>query len=1127
MPIPIVGGRNRIASNLIWYGDFIAKAVSGGKKGGGGGGSTKKGGGEYDYGAAVILALCQGPIIRIGNVWANSGYLAVNLTQESYTVGGGDTYLVTQTNTFLQDMGCQRQDPYSIASNDFGSPYGSIVLSGNQLTPMVAVGGAPSAGQYNVSGIGLYTFSAADAGKNITINYTYAPPITAGGVSQDPIVTLGLSTFTGAQSQAAWSYMTSNHPTQALGYSTVAYVASPRIDLGTSGTIPNLNFEVYGIDSFGNGVFDCDPSVWCVDFLTNPLWGCNFVAGDIGSTAAYSNYCVANGLFISPVCDQARTAADYLNDWLAGTNTELVESGGKLNFIPRGDTTVVGNGQTFTPSTAPIYNLDDDDFIREGMTPGVTIERPTVQDAYNSIKIEYVDVFNNYNPNVVEAQDLGAIQRYKYRPEGQRSYHFFTQQAPAALAAQTLLSRIVYIRNKYKFKLPARYFLLDPMDIVTIPNSLLYGSSDQSLVPVRLTSVVENDDRTLTMEAEDFPWGCSGPTLYPKQTPSPSGPNAYAPPGAINPPIMFEALSRLNSQIGHYIWFGLSGASQFWGGCNISVSLDGSEYKKVGTATSPCIMGLTTADFPFGSDPDTTDTLSVDLTESFGVLQSGTQLDADSGALMCFVGSRIASTSIPQTWILLDGSSQKWAVTITAGGLLQTNAVGSGTVTTMDISDIGGTTSWQIGVTTGGLITTTSITYSSAYPTVLAFTGSPYVLEVNSGGILQTLSGQSQTGGELVSYETATLTGSYKYNVGANPSPVVAGYLRRGVYNSVIADHPLGSAFMLLNDSVEGWNYDVGLIGTTVYFKFTSFNQSGLVEQNIANVAAYQYTITGNSIGLLTPAHASYAPTSNPLTGHDAGSSATIFIASFFMRVPGMADIPFNSGAVIGLSYNTLYYVYFDDPGFIPGAVTYFATTTKSVALNAAGRFFVGSCMMPRAGAPDTIGNNDGGAAAQLGQITVLSMSVSTPTTTGGGGTITGAALAVDGDLTTFAVLKVTGSTVPTGGSAILTLAGPPGVTQRFESVALKLVVGVPTNSYAAPASFAIGNLSLDGGSTYSSTIFQLNAPSTEGRTIYSTALPVGQNLSQVVVQLAASVASNASGTVELDVYGAYLEGTA
>ena len=116
-----------------------------------------------------------------------------------------------------------------------------------------------------------------------------------------------------------------------------------------------------------------------------------------------------------------------------------------------------------------------------------------------------------------------------------------------------------------------------------------------------------------------------------------------------------------------------------------------------------------------------------------------------------------------------------------------------------------------------------------------------------------------------------------------------------------------------------------------------------------------------------------------------AMTCTTIDVAGFNLIVPGQPNIPIGSGAVTGLQYNTLYYVFFDDPGFVGGSFVFGASTDRSDALEQAGRVFVGSITTPFSGGPDTAGNNDGGAGAQVGGTSHISMAVATPSTSGTG----------------------------------------------------------------------------------------------------------------------------------------------
>ena len=64
-----------------------------------------------------------------------------------------------------------------------------------------------------------------------------------------------------------------------------------------------------------------------------------------------------------------------------------------------------------------------------------------------------------------------------------------------------MLQRKQYIRNTYKFQLGWAYCLLEPMDIVLLTDTRLGPAA----APVRVTSVEENGDGALTIEAEEIP----------------------------------------------------------------------------------------------------------------------------------------------------------------------------------------------------------------------------------------------------------------------------------------------------------------------------------------------------------------------------------------------------------------------------------------------------------------------------------------------------------------------------------------------------------------------------------------------------------------------------------------------
>lgn len=93
--------------------------------------------------------------------------------------------------------------------------------------------------------------------------------------------------------------------------------------------------------------------------------------------------------------------------------------------------------------------------------------------------------------------------------------------------------------------------------------------------------------------------------------------------------------------------------------------------------------------------------------------------------------------------------------------------------------------------------------------------------------------------GELVSYETATLTASFKYDLT---------YLRRGAYGTAIAAHASGAPFARFgpsDPSLFRYSYPASFIGQTAFIKLPGFNIFGQALQDLAGVSAYAYTLLG------------------------------------------------------------------------------------------------------------------------------------------------------------------------------------------------------------------------------------------------------------------------------------------
>lgn len=232
-------------------------------------------------------------------------------------------------------------------------------------------------------------------------------------------------------------------------------------------------------------------------------------------------------------------------------------------------------------------------------------------------------------------------------------------------------------------------------------------------------------------------------------------------PGDTNAPILFEPPPGLTAG-SNEVWIIATGGPD-WGGCQIWVSSDGDTFAYAGTAYRGGRQGVLAAPLPAAADPDTADTLSVDLGESQGQLLSGTRADADNAVTLCYCG------------------------------------------------------------------------------------------------------------GELIAYQTATLTGPYRYSLS---------YLRRGLYGSPVAAHGAGAQFGRFgpNDpSLFRYAYPPSFVGQTIFLKLPAFNIFGQALQSLAEIAPYSFSLLGTGSN----------PLDNPVLsgiaggfGEDWGSAGSGIIAA-------------------------------------------------------------------------------------------------------------------------------------------------------------------------------------------------------------------------------------------------------
>jgi hypothetical protein len=488
-----------------------------------------------------------------------------------------------------------------------------------------------------------YSYQAAVAlmlceGQITTVDTVWADK------SQTTLAALGLTLFAGSGGQTVWSYLTTNAPAQAVPYDHTAYVANGAIDLGGSAALPNLSFEVRGLQVYLSGTIDdAEPSAILTDYCTDGHHGCNFPYLDSSTLSLYSDYCVAMGFFLSPVEKGQRQAADFIKEILRITNSDCVWSAGKLKVFSYADQAVTGNSRTYTPNLTPLFSFTDDDYRPDEGTEPVRVTRKAPGDTFNVVRVEYSDRANQYNTAIAEAKDEQDIIVRGEKTMPTLKFPSITDKLVARQVAQLILQRQLYVLNSYAFEVRADYSLLEPADYVSLTDSGL-GITNKL---VRITSVDDDEEDRLSFEAEEVLVGTAHAPLYNWQAAQGYAANYNTAPGSVQTPFIFTGPPLLIDAAGGYeIWLAINGpsASSSWGGCNVYMSVDGgTRYEFVGRQLSGARYGTLTATLATGTDPDTTHTLSIAFNDTNKAMVSASTAEYNNLASLIYVDGEIMS----------------------------------------------------------------------------------------------------------------------------------------------------------------------------------------------------------------------------------------------------------------------------------------------------------------------------------------------------------------------------------------------------------------------------------------------------------------------------------------------------
>lgn len=605
-----VRGRTRLSGNLLWFAGF--RGIPHTESQGGKGGSPEIRNTTYTYAADVMMCLAHGPVIDVPQTWRGKlKYLGgasgsqIATESEGWTVpaSGAMTRTLTYASTFLCVV--------------------AIVGTVDGLSTVLARGR-----HYTYTGAGVVTV-LLDSLRSVALTVIYQRASST--INRTGLARLGLTYISGQLGQAPWSGLAS-YSADSYGYSGLASVAASGYDLGESAQVENHSFEViapgaYHLDSTTP---DVDPKIVVSEILVDRVAGAAFPSEYVGAWSAWSDYCVAAGLLISPAITEQLAAAEVVRMAADLTGAAISTTSGRLEILPRSDQAETGRGRTYTPNLVPVYDLDDECFTpsSEG-DPPLRYRRKSAADRYNVWRLEFKNRANEYNLETVEARDVADIAERGIRTNPNTvQAHWINDPVSARKAVQLMLQRSISVLAEYEAALPWHYSMLDLVDIVTLSDSRL----QMDKVPARVISISENEDGELVFGFEDYPIGSASAALYDHPAGIGYQPNWNVAPGNIDSPVVFEGPAQLAGNTGIEVYIAARGLSTDWGGCQVWTSLDGSNYKQIGTIHGPSRYGALSAALSAAGS-----FLSVDGLGTSQII-SGSATDAAQLATLCFVG---------------------------------------------------------------------------------------------------------------------------------------------------------------------------------------------------------------------------------------------------------------------------------------------------------------------------------------------------------------------------------------------------------------------------------------------------------------------------------------------------------
>lgn len=735
-------------------------------------------------------------------------------------------------------------------------------------------GGAGSQTQYLASfAYGLCT--GGPAGITDVYNTWISQTLTAG---YSPF-----SLFNGLIGQAPWSFLTSNHPSEAIGYSGIAYLGVADYNLGVSANIPSFNFEIGGIFAGtapgtygGNGCQnggDADPSLIVNFMLTDPVEGAGLAAADVGDVASVDYAATVPG------APYKVTVANFLY------NINVVNAAGTMLTCVSG-----------TPASAAEYSFNE--------TTGQYTFHSSLSGTHPHIRYASIGALTQYQ-NSALALGLWISPAYTGQTNASSMIDEIVQNTYCDVVESSGVLQFIprslnaLTANGYTFTPNAApEFDLGYDDFIETGNDPVQISRKNILDQVNTFRIDCLDRANQYAPAEATAYDFAHRTRYGERSPQ----------GTTSAP-MFCDLNAANTSA--YLQLQDEAISN-----TVKFSLDPRyivlDPMGIETITDPNLPGCTLLtvrltqiderdDGGFDCTAEMVPT-SLGLAAQF-TLKPGSgyvaDYDEDPGnvndPIVFALPPALADNQGLEMGVAISGSNpaifggaQIWGASDSGGPYKLISSV-NGATTMGEL-----TANFPIGPDPDGMNTlSVDLTQSAGE------LGSGSNTDADQGNTICAVGGAS--GIEYVSYSTATLTATNKYDL--------TSYIRRGQQGSAIVGHLTGDDFVKIDALLGRIPFEPSQVGQTMYFKILAINNRGGGLQSLSDVSPYP-------IVLGAPPK---LPAPDGFTASQAGNSVNLT----------WTDLPFNS--VRGYS------IYYGPHGnTFPTGFTLLSTASRQTAATSA-----------------------------------------------------------------------------------------------------------------------------------------------------------------------------------------------